>query len=109
MASHPNRHRGTDAASSYICLSQFFITFAPCEHLDGIHPPFGRLLHGWGVLDAIEACAEAKAVVIEDVIVVDEPFGAVQAAIDAASRDSRPKDSRITAGGSAIGKYLPRK
>jgi peptidyl-prolyl cis-trans isomerase-like protein 2 len=34
--------------------SQFFITFAPCQHLDGKHAVFGRLVGGHDVLDAIE-------------------------------------------------------
>jgi cyclophilin family peptidyl-prolyl cis-trans isomerase len=34
--------------------SQFFITFAPCQHLDGKHVIFGEVVSGWDVLDVIE-------------------------------------------------------
>ena len=35
--------------------SQFFVTFAAAPHLDGKNTVFGRVLEGWGVLDAMEA------------------------------------------------------
>ena len=33
--------------------SQFFITLAPCSHLDGKHAIFGRIAHGMQVLQRI--------------------------------------------------------
>ena len=40
---------------------QFFLTFAPCAHLDGKHSIFGRVVGGHETLDAIEAVAVDKA------------------------------------------------
>lgn len=34
--------------------SQFFITFKSCEHLDGKHTVFGKLVQGFDTLDKIE-------------------------------------------------------
>ena len=36
--------------------SQFFITFAPCPHLDGKHVVFGQILQGFHVLKDLELC-----------------------------------------------------
>lgn len=38
--------------------SQFFLAFAPLPALDGKHVPFGRIVAGMEVLDAIEAVAD---------------------------------------------------
>ena len=46
--------------------SQFFITFAPCKALDGKHVVFGKVIEGFGVLDAIEALAAASGGVTEE-------------------------------------------
>mmetsp|Transcript_32693 Transcript_32693/g.84386 ORF Transcript_32693/g.84386 Transcript_32693/m.84386 type:complete len:146 (-) Transcript_32693:1190-1627(-) len=37
--------------------SQFFITYAKAGHLDGTYTVFGRVLHGFEVLDAMEKVA----------------------------------------------------
>ena len=36
--------------------SQFFITFVPCDWLNGAHVVFGELIKGEEVVKAIEAC-----------------------------------------------------
>jgi cyclophilin family peptidyl-prolyl cis-trans isomerase len=36
--------------------SQFFICFKPQPSLDGKNTVFGKVIDGWGVLDAIEKC-----------------------------------------------------
>lgn len=64
--------------------SQFFITLAPHVHLDRTHPVFGRVLGGWDVLDRMEQIGAdeqgrpLRSIVIEDVIVVEDPFEAHQ-------------------------------
>ena len=99
--------------------SQFFITFAPCAHLDYSHPVFGRMLHGGAVLDAIEATrvdgrtnAPLEDILIEDIIVVDYPFD------DSILQEGKGKESERSMKGKAlpsshtvatIGKYLPKK
>merc|ERR1712227_897323 len=35
--------------------SQFFMTFIPCNWLDGKHCVFGKVIDGWQVLDALES------------------------------------------------------
>ncbi len=40
--------------------SQFFLTFAPAEHLDGKHTVHGQVIDGMPVLEALEACGVAK-------------------------------------------------
>ena len=35
--------------------SQFFMTFIPCNWLNGKHCVFGKVTDGWDVLDALEA------------------------------------------------------
>lgn len=60
--------------------SQFFITFTPQPHLDRSHPVFGRVIGGWETLDRIEGLGAdeqgrpQRPIVIEDVIVVEDPF-----------------------------------
>lgn len=38
---------------STLFFSQFFITLAPCQHLDGNHTIFGRISSGMGVIKRI--------------------------------------------------------
>ena len=40
--------------------SQFFLTFIPCNWLDGKHVVFGKVVDGWPVLDALEAVGSAE-------------------------------------------------
>ena len=35
-------------------MSQFFITYSPAEHLDGLYTVFGQLIHGLDTLDKME-------------------------------------------------------
>lgn len=35
-------------------MRQFFITYAPAAHLDDVYTVFGRVIHGFHVLDAME-------------------------------------------------------
>ena len=35
--------------------SQFFLTFIPCDWLNGKHTVFGEVVDGWNVLDALES------------------------------------------------------
>ena len=68
--------------------SQFFITFAPCSHLDGKHTVFGQVVGSMAALDAIERAGDrgdkddgkkqsssgVQPVVIERVEVFENPF-----------------------------------
>lgn len=60
--------------------SQFFITLAPAPHLDRVHPIFGRVVSGWEALARIEssptdaAARPTPPVLMQDVIVMDDPF-----------------------------------
>ena len=98
--------------------SQFFITFAPCAHLDYLHPVFGKMLHGGAVLDAIEATrteerknAPLEDIFIEDIIVVDYPFddSILQDTEEEKKRDGDPRNKSSKHTVATIGKYLPRK
>jgi cyclophilin family peptidyl-prolyl cis-trans isomerase len=42
-------HAGRDTGGS-----QFFLTFVPTKHLDGIHTVFGRVISGWDVLAKLQ-------------------------------------------------------
>jgi len=46
--------------------SQFFITYAPQPHLDGMHSVFGHLVNGTDVLDAIRQGDTITKIVIEE-------------------------------------------
>ncbi len=46
--------------------SQFFITYAPQPHLDGMHSVFGRLVDGMDVLEAIEQGDTIVRITIEE-------------------------------------------
>lgn len=56
--------------------SQFFITFAPATHLNGLHTIFGELTEGDDVLSALTLCDPATATtpgdVIEQIVIVEE-------------------------------------
>lgn len=40
--------------------SQFFLTFIPCNWLDGKHVVFGRVVDGWDVLDNLESVGSSS-------------------------------------------------
>jgi peptidyl-prolyl cis-trans isomerase-like 3 len=40
--------------------SQFFITYAKQPNLNGKHTIFGRVIHGWDTLDAMERSAHGE-------------------------------------------------
>jgi|TARA_B110000208_G_scaffold154831_1_gene187594 peptidyl-prolyl cis-trans isomerase-like 3 len=40
--------------------SQFFLTYAPTPHLDNVHAVFGKVIHGFDVLDTIERTKVGK-------------------------------------------------
>jgi len=60
--------------------SQFYITFAPCSHLDKKHTVFGRLVGGFDVLDKIERIPvnaqdrPQQTVAIKQVLVFSNPI-----------------------------------
>lgn len=60
--------------------SQFFITFGDCQHLDGKHTVFGRLVSGFDALDLLEQLPTdekkrpTEEVKILKTIVVQNPF-----------------------------------
>ena len=61
--------------------SQFFITYAPCKHLDRKHTIFGRVADGWETLDRVEkveVSAKDKRpledLAMADVTVLVDPF-----------------------------------
>lgn len=65
--------------------SQFFVTFRATEHLNGKHTVFGRLVGGEDVLNKLERVPvdpstnrPLKPVVLEDVVVFQDPFAAYQ-------------------------------
>ena len=40
--------------------SQFFITYGPTPHLDNVHAVFGKVIHGFDVLDGLERVKTGK-------------------------------------------------
>ncbi len=46
--------------------SQFFITYAPQRHLDGLHSVFGQLINGMDVLEAIKQGDTIVGITIEE-------------------------------------------
>ena len=51
--------------------SQFFLTFAPFPHLDGMHVVFGKVTKGLEVLDKMEAVGSQSGATRKDVIIAD--------------------------------------
>lgn len=51
--------------------SQFFVTFAPCPWLDGLHVVFGKLVMGRDVLNNLETLGTTSGSTIEKVMVVN--------------------------------------
>lgn len=51
--------------------SQFFITFIPCDWLNGNHCVFGEIVEGHDVLDAIEACGSQSGKTSADLKIED--------------------------------------
>lgn len=55
-------HAGKDTGGS-----QFFLTFRPTEHLDGVHTVFGRIIEGWDALAKIQRTQNEQGVPIPGV------------------------------------------
>lgn len=51
--------------------SQFFITFAPCPHLNNKHVVFGQVLQGFHLLKDFELCGTASGEVMRAVKIVN--------------------------------------
>lgn len=49
-------HRGMiHGELTLFTTSQFFITYSPAPHLDDVYTVFGQVIHGFDVLDKMEA------------------------------------------------------
>lgn len=107
--------------------SQFFITYAPCQHLDGKHSVFGRVVGGNDVLRELETSPTEKKSdrPIEDIkilsteVFVDPYPDAEQALIEARKKDDiesgvikpdsdKPVKVKQKTYGTGIGKYINR-
>lgn len=83
-----------DACSN---TSQFFVTLAPAAQLDGVHPIFGEMAGGEETLAAIERVPvdergkPLRPIVIEDVIVVEDPYPALSKQIEEADQARHAK------------------
>merc|ERR1712127_158673 len=51
--------------------SQFFMTFIPCNWLDGKHTVFGKVTDGWNVLDALEAVGSGSGKTSAQCVIAD--------------------------------------
>ena len=51
--------------------SQFFLTFIPCDWLDGKHVVFGEVTDGFDVLDAVEAKGSSSGATSAPVLIKD--------------------------------------
>ncbi|KAL1452138.1 hypothetical protein WDU94_006442 [Cyamophila willieti] len=108
--------------------SQFFITYRSCNHLDGKHTVFGKMVGGMDTLSAIEKVeVDNKDRPIEDIIIetthifvnpyteADEVLAKERAAavaeassITGASQKKIPANKKLTLfkSGSSVGKYI---
>ena len=51
--------------------SQFFLTFIPCNWLDGKHCVFGEVVDGWNVLDALESVGSSTGATRKQCLIAD--------------------------------------
>lgn len=87
--------------------SQFFLTFKSCDHLDGLHTIFGRLVGGVDVLAAIERLPTDKddrprdELRIRSVTVFTNPFDEIDAAPQAAAASAAAAAAAASAASAA--------
>eukprot|EP00050_Salpingoeca_kvevrii_P007360 m.295669 g.295669 ORF g.295669 m.295669 type:complete len:519 (+) comp13239_c0_seq1:197-1753(+) len=99
--------------------SQFFITYRPCNHLDGKHTVFGKLVGGNDVLQKMEAVETGpKDRPLEDIKIIStkvfvDPFRAADAAAKekseaelAAAEEERRRAEAPTVHRRGVGKYI---
>lgn len=99
MLSMANKGKDTNS-------SQFFITYAPCKHLDRKHTVFGRVVDGWDTLDKVERVAVSEKekrpledLKMEEVTVLVDPFeDFLKQRDEKAVRDEEEEDIRKRGG-----------